>query len=119
MKAAARLLLRGRRVVEQFFARVEANGDVVEGRQQGWYCVACEEYYTDDELDPGDLWFKSDSMVDGPYRYDGKTLHHLKFPKRLSLLIQKLFVTWVLGHWLLEGFRYSRFPSLRQLQRDR
>lgn len=32
-------------------------------------------------LDPDDLWFKGDSMVDGPYRYDGKTLHHLKFPK--------------------------------------
>ena len=32
-------------------------------------------------LDPDDLWFKGDSMVDGPYRYDGKTLHHLEFPK--------------------------------------
>ncbi|WP_216914583.1 MULTISPECIES: methionine--tRNA ligase [unclassified Synechococcus] len=35
---------RHRAVVEQFFARVEASGDVVEGRQQGWYCVACEEF---------------------------------------------------------------------------
>jgi methionyl-tRNA synthetase len=33
--------------VEQFFARVEARGDVVEGRQQGWYCVACEEFKDD------------------------------------------------------------------------
>ena len=33
-----------RLLVEQFFARVEAQGDVVEGRQQGWYCVACEEF---------------------------------------------------------------------------
>ncbi len=32
-------------------------------------------------LHADDLWFKGDSMVDGPYRYDGKTLHHLKFPK--------------------------------------
>ena len=24
-------------IVEEFFARVEANGDIVEGRQQGWY----------------------------------------------------------------------------------
>jgi methionyl-tRNA synthetase len=31
-------------LVEDFFARVEAQGDVVEGRQQGWYCVACEEF---------------------------------------------------------------------------
>jgi len=36
-----------RRIVEQFFARVEANGDIVEGRQQGWYCVACEEFKDD------------------------------------------------------------------------
>ncbi|MFN6340609.1 MAG: class I tRNA ligase family protein, partial [Cyanobacteriota bacterium] len=29
-----------RALVEQFFARVEARGDVLESRQQGWYCVA-------------------------------------------------------------------------------
>ncbi|MEB3243113.1 MAG: methionine--tRNA ligase [Cyanobacteriota bacterium] len=33
-----------RRLVEEFFGRVEAQGDVVEGRQRGWYCVACEEF---------------------------------------------------------------------------
>jgi methionyl-tRNA synthetase len=38
---------RHRALVEQFFARVEAKGDVVEGRQQGWYCVACEEFKDD------------------------------------------------------------------------
>jgi methionyl-tRNA synthetase len=38
---------RHRRIVEQFFARVEAAGDIVEGRQQGWYCVACEEFKDD------------------------------------------------------------------------
>jgi methionyl-tRNA synthetase len=36
-----------RRVVEHFYARVEASGDVIEGRQQGWYCVACEEFKDD------------------------------------------------------------------------
>lgn len=35
---------RHRAIVEQFFARVSASGDVVEGHQQGWYCVACEEF---------------------------------------------------------------------------
>jgi methionyl-tRNA synthetase len=35
---------RHRAIVEQFFARVEASGDVIEGHQQGWYCVACEEF---------------------------------------------------------------------------
>ena len=45
---------RHRQIVEQFFARVEANGDIVEGRQQGWYCVACEEFKDDphDAQDP-------------------------------------------------------------------
>ncbi len=38
---------RHERIVQQFFARVEANGDIVEGRQQGWYCVACEEFKDD------------------------------------------------------------------------
>lgn len=30
---------------------------------------------------PTDLWFKGNWNVNGPYRYDGKTLHHLEFPK--------------------------------------
>ena len=34
-------------IVNQFFERVQANGDIIEGRQQGWYCVACEEYKDD------------------------------------------------------------------------
>jgi len=34
-------------IVAQFFERVRASGDVVEGRQQGWYCVACEEFKDD------------------------------------------------------------------------
>ena len=38
---------RHRQLVEQFFARVTASGDVLEGRQQGWYCVACEEFKDD------------------------------------------------------------------------
>ncbi len=32
------------------------------------------------KLESGDLWFKGNSMENGPYRYDGKSLHHLKFP---------------------------------------
>ncbi|MFM7360546.1 MAG: methionine--tRNA ligase [Cyanobium sp.] len=34
-------------LVAEFFRRVEASGDVTEGRQQGWYCVACEEFKDD------------------------------------------------------------------------
>lgn len=32
-------------------------------------------------LEKDDLWFKGDSHHRGPFRYDGKTLHALKFPK--------------------------------------
>lgn len=32
-------------------------------------------------LEPDDLWFIGDSLENGPYRYDGKSLYHLKFPK--------------------------------------
>ena len=41
-------------LVQQFFARVEASGDVVTGRQTGWYCVDCEEFKDDpaDAVDP-------------------------------------------------------------------
>jgi methionyl-tRNA synthetase len=44
-----------RSLVEQFFARVEARGDICESRQQGWYCVACEEFKDDpaSAVDPG------------------------------------------------------------------
>lgn len=34
-------------LVEQFYARVKASGDVVSGRQTGWYCVGCEEFKDD------------------------------------------------------------------------
>ena len=31
-------------LVEAFFKRCEANGDIRVGRQTGWYCVGCEEF---------------------------------------------------------------------------
>ncbi len=33
-----------KRVVKEFFNKVKANDDIYLGRQQGWYCVGCEEY---------------------------------------------------------------------------
>ena len=35
------------RLVEQFYGRVKDSGDVVSGRQTGWYCVGCEEFKDD------------------------------------------------------------------------
>ncbi len=31
-------------VVNQFFSKVQESGDIYIGKQQGWYCVGCEEY---------------------------------------------------------------------------
>ena len=41
-------------LVEQFYGRVRASGDVITGRQTGWYCVGCEEYKDDphDAVEP-------------------------------------------------------------------
>ena len=36
-------------LVEAFFQRCEANGDIRIGRQTGWYCVGCEEFKDDPE----------------------------------------------------------------------
>lgn len=33
------------------------------------------------KLEPDDLWFKGETSKNGPYRYDGKTLFSLEFPK--------------------------------------
>ena len=35
------------KLVEQFYERVKASGDIVVGKQTGWYCVDCEEYKDD------------------------------------------------------------------------
>ena len=40
-------------IVQEFYQRVWQSGDIYEGRQQGWYCVACEEFKEERELLPG------------------------------------------------------------------
>ncbi|MDB9525626.1 methionine--tRNA ligase [Oscillatoria sp. CS-180] len=37
-------------IVREFYDRVWASGDIYEGRQQGWYCVSCEEFKEEREL---------------------------------------------------------------------
>ena len=38
--------------VQKFMGRIYDNGHIYSGTYEGWYCVPCEAYYTDDELDP-------------------------------------------------------------------
>lgn len=37
-------------IVKEFFGRVWNNGDIYLSRQQGWYCVSCEEFKEEREL---------------------------------------------------------------------
>jgi methionyl-tRNA synthetase len=48
---------RHERAVEKILQAVHDNGrdDIYLGHYEGWYCVACEAYYTEDELLPGNL----------------------------------------------------------------
>jgi methionyl-tRNA synthetase len=41
------------RSVQRFMEAIHENGYIYKGEYAGWYCVSCEAYYTDDELDPG------------------------------------------------------------------
>lgn len=41
---------RHKAIVREFFQRVWDQGDIFIGRQQGWYCVACEEFKDEAEL---------------------------------------------------------------------
>jgi methionyl-tRNA synthetase len=39
-------------IVNEFFQRVYESGDIYLNQQQGWYCVACEEFKEERELPP-------------------------------------------------------------------
>ena len=41
------------RGVVELIRRIEASGDLYTARHEGWYCTACETYYTEKELLPG------------------------------------------------------------------
>jgi methionyl-tRNA synthetase len=40
-------------IVKEFFHRVWDQGDIYTAQQQGWYCVACEEFKEERELESG------------------------------------------------------------------
>jgi methionyl-tRNA synthetase len=39
--------------VSELWERVKKSGDLYLGSYEGWYCVGCEGYYTEKELEPG------------------------------------------------------------------
>lgn len=42
-------------IVKAFYQRVWENGDIYGGRQQGWYCVSCEEFKEERDLLEGNF----------------------------------------------------------------
>ncbi|MEM6839651.1 MAG: methionine--tRNA ligase, partial [Cyanobacteria bacterium P01_C01_bin.120] len=42
-------------IVKDFYQKVWERGDIYEGRQQGWYCVSCEEFKEERDLLPDNL----------------------------------------------------------------
>ncbi|RYD78689.1 MAG: hypothetical protein EOP53_10805, partial [Sphingobacteriales bacterium] len=71
----------------------DKSGNIFFSTQQGGICKFDGEKFTtlpvsksnapekDWKLEPDDLWFKGETGKNGPYRWDGKTLYHLEFPK--------------------------------------
>lgn len=41
--------------VEEMIRRIDAKGDFYTSHHEGWYCSSCEAFYTDKELQPGEL----------------------------------------------------------------
>src|SRR5262249_13539 len=46
---------RHRRGVEELIRRIDAAGDLYVDKHEGWYCPACETFYTEKELLPANL----------------------------------------------------------------
>ena len=42
---------RHKTVVEKIFKKFLDNGDIYKGEYEGWYCVPCESYFTEAQLD--------------------------------------------------------------------
>ncbi|MFC1496659.1 methionine--tRNA ligase [Candidatus Margulisiibacteriota bacterium] len=41
---------RHKKVVQEIFSKLIANGDIYKGEYEGWYCVTCENYVTESSL---------------------------------------------------------------------
>src|SRR5262249_40881727 len=44
---------RHKALVSDLWKRMDAAGDIYLGEYEGWYCVGCEAFYTEGQLDPG------------------------------------------------------------------
>jgi methionyl-tRNA synthetase len=43
------------KLVQEFWNRLVERGEIYLGHYEGWYCVPCEQFYTEKELNPGNV----------------------------------------------------------------
>ncbi len=77
---------RHHRIVEEVWRRIAAAGDIELGSYEGWYCVACEAFYPESQLDEGRLcpthkreatWVSEPSYFFRMSRYQDRLLEHI------------------------------------------
>lgn len=77
---------RHKKVVSLIFKRIQKNEDIYKGEYQGLYCVDCETFYTEKDLDNGNCvvhkkkaeWLKEDSYFFRLGKYREKMIEYIK-----------------------------------------
>ncbi len=78
---------RHKAVVTEVWRRIAANGDITLGSYDGWYCVGCEGYYPESQLDEGNLcpthktparWVSEPSYFFRMSKYQDRLLEHIE-----------------------------------------
>jgi methionyl-tRNA synthetase len=74
------------RGVQLFISKMQARGDIYKGHYEGWYCVSCEAFKQDDELNNGYClihpslkaqWLKEENYYFALSRYQERLQQHL------------------------------------------
>jgi methionyl-tRNA synthetase len=79
---------RHERVVSSIFQKLSDSGDIYRGNYEGWYCTACESFYSETELGPERTcqvhtgrkaeWTSEESYLFRLSRYENWLLNYLK-----------------------------------------
>ncbi len=99
------------RGVQAFVSRLQAKGDIYKGAYEGWYCVSCEAFKTDSELNNGYClihptlkaqWLKEENYFFALSKYQERLQQHIdRHPEFVQPETRR---NEVLG-WLKEGLR--------------
>jgi len=72
--------------VQEVMTRIYDNGDIYKGTYEGWYCVSCETFYDEDDLDEGQCpnhrlkvdWIKEENYFFRLSNYQQTLLDHIE-----------------------------------------